>query len=293
MSDGHIVWSRQMITGDRWNLACLVRIDLANCPPNAGDDYDFGSAPILTSTPEGRPLLIASQKSGDVYALDPDKKGEIVWGQKVAKGGPLGGIEWGGAAADGHAYFPISDWEKSVPNAGGGLVALQVDSGKQIWRAPAIRPDCIKTPGCSAAQIAPATLIPGVVFSGSMDGHLRAYATANGRVLWDFDTAQPFKTTDGIEAHGGSLNASGAIVAGGMLFVTSGQSQGMPGNVLLAFSADAEKQAKANTTQPSTGARASYIYASCFAKAENRRYVAVDTLRLGFIRISEKIERFR
>jgi polyvinyl alcohol dehydrogenase (cytochrome) len=240
MSDGHIVWSRQMIAGDRWNLACLVRIDLANCPPKAGDDYDFGAAPILTSTPEGRHLLLASQKSGDVYALDPDKKGEIVWQQKVAKGGPLGGIEWGGAVGDGRAYFPISDWEKSVPNVGGGLVALQVDSGKQVWRAPAIPPDCTKTPGCSAAQIAPATLIPGVVFSGSMDGHLRAYAAGDGRVLWDFNTAQPFKTTDGIEARGGSLNASGAIVADGMLFVTSGQSQGMPGNLLLAFSADAK-----------------------------------------------------
>ena len=32
-------------------------------------------------------------------------------------------------------------------------------------------------PGCSPAQSAAVTAIPGVVFSGSLDGHLRAYAT--------------------------------------------------------------------------------------------------------------------
>jgi polyvinyl alcohol dehydrogenase (cytochrome) len=238
MDTGKILWSRQMLAGDRWNLACLVKIDLAKCPPHAGDDYDFGAAPILTSSGQGRDLLLASQKSGMVYALDPDKEGNVVWKKQLAKGGALGGIEWGGAIADGRAYFPISDWEKSVPAAGGGLVALSIDSGEQIWHAPAIHPDCTETVGCSAAQIAPATAIPDAIFSGSMDGHLRAYSTEDGHVLWDFSTARPFTTVDGIEAHGGALNASGAIISNGLVYVTSGQGQGMPGNVLLAFSID-------------------------------------------------------
>jgi hypothetical protein len=29
------------------------------------------------------------------------------------------------------------------------------------------------------------TVIPGAVFSGSVDGHSRAYSTATGEVIWD------------------------------------------------------------------------------------------------------------
>lgn len=81
-------------------------------------------------------------------------------------------------------------------------------------------------------------MIPGVVFSGSLDGHIRAYSTADGRILWDYDTAREFTTVDGWPGHGGSLDVPGPVIAGGMLYVTSGYAQfgGMPGNVLLAFS---------------------------------------------------------
>jgi hypothetical protein len=46
---------------------------------------------------------------------------------------------------------------------------------------------------------------------------------------------------NGAAAKGGSLGAPGAILAGGMLLVGSGYvgtGNGMPGNILLAFSAD-------------------------------------------------------
>ena len=61
----------------------------------AGDDYDCGAPPILKSHPEGRALLIAAQKSGMVYALDPDQQGAIVWQRRIATGGPLGGLGTG------------------------------------------------------------------------------------------------------------------------------------------------------------------------------------------------------
>ncbi|MGH9448268.1 MAG: PQQ-binding-like beta-propeller repeat protein, partial [Terriglobia bacterium] len=239
LNTGRMLWSRQVTPNDRWTIACLRSSipERTNCPPDAGDDYDFGTSPILASLPGGRNLILAAQKSGMVYALDPDQKGKVVWKARVAKGGPEGGVEWGGAADAGRAYFPVSDWNQSVWSDGGGLSALSVITGSVIWHHGPVRTSCDHRPGCSVAQIAPITLIPGVVFSGSVDGHLRAYDTRNGRVIWDFDTAQSFTTTDGIQAHGGSLNKSGPTMAGGMLYVESGNFVGMPGNVLLAFSA--------------------------------------------------------
>jgi polyvinyl alcohol dehydrogenase (cytochrome) len=82
------------------------------------------------------------------------------------------------------------------------------------------------------------TAIPEVVFSGGLDGHLRAYSAEDGHILWDVDTATDFKTVNGVKAHGGSLDGPGAVVVGGMLYVNSGYSflGSEPGNVLLAFS---------------------------------------------------------
>jgi polyvinyl alcohol dehydrogenase (cytochrome) len=91
-----------------------------------------------------------------------------------------------------------------------------------------------------ASNLSAANLIPGVVFSGSVDGHLRAYAAGTGEVLWDVSTAREFKTVNGSPAHGGSIDAGGPVVVNGILFVNSGYGQwgGMPGNVLLAFSVE-------------------------------------------------------
>ena len=66
-------------------------------PPQVGPDHDFGSSPILR-TVGGRRILLAGQKSGVMFALDPDNNGKVLWQQKVGKGSELGGIEWGPAA---------------------------------------------------------------------------------------------------------------------------------------------------------------------------------------------------
>jgi polyvinyl alcohol dehydrogenase (cytochrome) len=145
---------------------------------------------------------------------------------------------WGPASDErGVAYIGISDFTPGKPELGGGLVAFQLKTGEKLWMTPAPKPACIPTPGCSAAQPAPVTVIPGVAFLGSSDGHIRAYETAKGAIIWDFDTAKDFETVNGVKARGGSIISMGPVIAGGMLYITSGyQGNGMPGNVLLAFS---------------------------------------------------------
>jgi polyvinyl alcohol dehydrogenase (cytochrome) len=237
MSDGKMLWHRQLTPDDRWNIACVAP-DRINCPQNPGHDFDFGSPPMLRILPDGGRALIIGQKSGVVYALNPDQKGKIIWETRIGKGGPLGGIQWGGAAEGNTVFFPLSDWEVDNPNAGGGIFALQASNGQRVWHAPPPPPACAKLFGCSAAQSAPPTAVPGVVFSGSEDGHLRAYDASSGKVIWDFDALQKFQAVNGIVANGGSMNATGPAIVNGMLYVQAGYTNNIAGNVLLAFSVD-------------------------------------------------------
>jgi polyvinyl alcohol dehydrogenase (cytochrome) len=240
---GRMVWSRQTLPGDAWNSACQQ--NRINCPEDAGPDYDFGSSAILVKTPEGRDLLLAGQKSGVVYALDPDRKGEIVWQVRVAKGGVNGGVQWGMASDGQNVYAAASDslsipgpvFRTMDPKQGGGLTALRVGDGSKVWYVAPVPCGPTAKPGCSPAQSAAVTAIPGVVFSGSLDGHLRAYSSEDGKILWDFDTVREYKAANGIAGKGGSIDGPGAVVVKGMVFVNSGYARfgGMPGNVLLAF----------------------------------------------------------
>ncbi len=93
---------------------------------------------------------------------------------------------------------------------------------------------------CAGAQSAAVTAIPGVVFSGSLDGHMRAYSAKDGSIVWDFDTGVPFETVNGVKAKGGSIDGAGPTVVNGMVYTNSGYARftGGPGNVLLAFSVE-------------------------------------------------------
>jgi len=245
LASGRILWSRQVTPGDVFNSGCVAGVNGPNCPDEGerGPDYDFGSSAILVKTSQGRDLLIAGQKSGMVYALDPDRKGEIVWTQRVAKGGIIGGVQWGMAsdgqnvyAAASDAYFFTKDGFRVLsPDQGGGLTALRVAEGTKAWYAAP--QGCGSRPGCSPAQSAALTAVPGIVFSGSMDGHMRAFAAEDGKVLWDFDTRRDFTTVNGVAAKGGAIDGPGPVVVNGMVFMNSGYGRfgGAPGNVLLAF----------------------------------------------------------
>jgi polyvinyl alcohol dehydrogenase (cytochrome) len=237
LRSGKKLWSRQFTPADLWNAGCVAE-KKDNCPPQRGDDYDFGAPPILVTLRGGHDILLLAQKSGIVYALDPDHRGSLLWKTRIGKGGPLGGIEWGGAADHRYGYFTLSDYDFDNPLAGGGLFALDLRNGRQVWYAPPPKPACVGQVGCSAAQMAPPTLTPGILFAGSLDGHLRAYDTRTGLVLWDFDTVQEFHTTNGVKAHGGSLNGAGPAVVSGMVYVNTGYTNALAGNVLLAFSSD-------------------------------------------------------
>jgi polyvinyl alcohol dehydrogenase (cytochrome) len=182
---------------------------------------------------------LTGEKSGQVYGLDPET-GRELWIAQAGVGSSLGGIEWGSAADPKVLYAAVSD-AAAVTATPGGLVALRIDDGKQVWRADPPAPVCSwGTRNCIAAQSQAVSAMPGAVFSGSQDGHLRAYASGDGRVIWDFDTAQSFDTVNGVAGVGGSLDNGGATVAGGMVYVNSGYGRitGQPGNVLLAFGVD-------------------------------------------------------
>jgi polyvinyl alcohol dehydrogenase (cytochrome) len=238
MDNGDIVWSSQLTSGDAYNFACgaAEANARANCPLTPFVDTDLGNSGILRSL-AGRRVLVTSDKGGTVYGLDPGQQGRIIWKQKIANGGVNGGTMWGGASDDrGMVYFSVSDFAAGKPEAGGGLVALQMTTGEKFWTTPAPKPTCLALKGCSAAQPAPVSVIPGVAFLGSSDGHLRAYETTVGKIIWDVDTAKDFDTVNGVKAHGGSINSMGAAIVGGMVYITSGYGgNGMPGNVLLAF----------------------------------------------------------
>ena len=245
LDTGKIAWTRQLLKGDMGNAACLSA-DKSNCPEPHGPDYDLGTSPNLVTLSNGKRLLTIGQKSGMIWALDPDDGGRIVWSTRVGAGGVLGGVQWG-TATDGKAvYAAVSDIAfvslvlgqplAPDPNKGGGLHALRVDTGATLWSAPPAK-SCAGRKNCSPAQSAAVTATPDFVLSGSVDGHLRAYATADGAVVWDYDTARTFTTVNGIVANGGSLDAAGPTIAGGMIFVGSGYGLygGQAGNVLIAF----------------------------------------------------------
>jgi polyvinyl alcohol dehydrogenase (cytochrome) len=247
VATGAITWSRQMTAGDAYVSACRL-VDKTNCPASNGPDFDFSASPMLVTLASGRRLLVAGQKSGIVHALDPDRDGAIVWQTRVGEGGTMGGVQWGSAADQARLYVAVSDigrimvtysqFTEADPRRGGGMFGLRLEDGTRVWYSPPA--ECGNRRRCSPAQSAAVSAAPGVAFSGSVDGHIRAYATDDGRVLWDFDTVRTYETVNGVEGRGGALDGPGPAIGGGMVFVNSGYptAGGLPGNVLLAFSVD-------------------------------------------------------
>ncbi len=230
---GAMRWAKQMNPGERDVFGCAPGD--VNCGEKAGPDFDFGASPALVRLPNGRELIVAGQKSGVLYALDPDRRGRIVWRYRAGGGSGLGGIQWGIAADRTLAYAPVADIYADTP---GGLHAVALATGRRAWFAPPQPPVCGRpSRACSGAQFSAVTVIPGVVFSPSNDGAVRAYATADGSIVWSFDANREFQTVNGVRAHGGSMYGPAPVVAGGFVYVSSGYGTfGLrPGNVLLAF----------------------------------------------------------
>ena len=205
LETGSLRWTNQVTPKDNFLVNCK-QPGLGNCPEDAGPDHDFGSSPILRTLPNGKQILLAGQKSAVIYALDPDKGGKILWQARLGAGGALGGIEWGFAADERNVYVPVAD--TTGPERKPGITALQISTGKQLWHVPAPAANCSwGQVRCNNSQSAAATLIPGVIFSGTVDGHLRAYSIKDGTIIWDVDTALPIVTVNGGLTNGGALVA--------------------------------------------------------------------------------------
>jgi polyvinyl alcohol dehydrogenase (cytochrome) len=236
MDSGRLKWASQVLAKDNFVMGCRPGQD--GCPAEMGPDADFGSSPILRTLANGKQIILAGQKSSTLYGMDPEQQGKVLWQIKLGQGGGLGGIEWGFAADFTAAYVAVSD-RISRGGTPGGLHAVRLEDGEKLWSKMPVKLDCDpRAKGCNSAQSAAVSMIPGAVFSGSIDGHLRAFSTKTGEIVWDFNTAQTFQTVTGVEATGGSIDAAGPVIANGLVLTNSGYGvwNGLPGNVLLAFS---------------------------------------------------------
>lgn len=257
LDTGRVVWHFQAIAGDTYNDACSLFPPGPNCPKWVGPDADIGASIVLTRSSDGREVLLVGQKSGDVYALDPDEEGRLIWRERVGSGSALGGIHWGLATHDGVVFAPAADpefpWPGYFPQP--GLYALDIATGDLVWKYPVERgcdtnlheyfgretlyPECSFFYGFSAAP----TVVNDLIFASSLDGRIRALAVRDGTLRWDFETARPFEAVNGVEAHGGSIDVAGVQAVGRMVYVQSGYGMfgQLPGNVLLAFELSARR----------------------------------------------------
>ncbi|HEY5808489.1 MAG TPA: PQQ-binding-like beta-propeller repeat protein, partial [Povalibacter sp.] len=248
LDDGAIRWSFQATADDIFLTGCVFNRNGPNCPKQGVfRDVDFGASVILAQRADGSDILLAGQKSGTLWGLDPDRRGEVVWRRDFGQGSPLGGIHWG-IATDGERVFAPINWPYGAVHGANatqqpGLHAVKIDTGEVLWtfkseancsgeRAARVRA-CAGSMGLSAAP----AVIDGAVVQGGVDGMVRAFDARTGEVLFAFDTARTFETVNAVEGRGGSIDNASIVAANGYLLVSSGYGMfgQMPGNVLLAF----------------------------------------------------------
>ena len=253
LDTGELKWKNQLLAGDAWNIACILPIGV-NCPEGEkGVDLDIGASPILARVND-KDFILVGQKSGAVYALDPDNQGKTVWQEQVGRGGVLGGVHWGMAldssAGDGQLYVPISDYDHHIPGLNSpdaqrvearqpSLSALDVATGRILWKKM-MQPICGNSDECDPALSAAVSAIPGAVFAGGLDGFLRAFDSQSGDVIWQVDTAIEVEGVNGVKGNGGAIDADGAVIVDGSVYINSGYGLfgAKSGNLLLVYSVD-------------------------------------------------------
>ncbi|HEX7038153.1 MAG TPA: PQQ-binding-like beta-propeller repeat protein [Pseudomonadales bacterium] len=248
LDTGALVWGFQALANDVWIIGCREPWELSvpNCPSPKDSvlkDFDFGASAVLVRREAGD-LLLAGQKSGDLWALDPDD-GKLLWNTRFGQGTPLGGIHWG-LAIDGERVFAaLNDPGRPAPGyvPEPGVNAVDIDSGEVLWRHR-LEPDCSEARksrydqcgeryGISAAPL----VVDRSVIAGAVDGRLYVFDAASGRIVFQYDTLRDFQTVNGIAGRGGSIESHSVFAGAGMVFVGSGYGafRQAPGNVLLAF----------------------------------------------------------
>ena len=251
LETGKIAWHWQALAGDVYNDGCSGFPPNANCPKDSGPDFDIGAAVIIHRDAEGTERLLVGQKSGDVYALDPEEPGSVLWTRKAGTGSVLGGVHWGMATSGDTVVVPIADPPFPFPGyqPKPAVVALRVSDGEELWRFDVERgcstnlmayftrdqlyPDCSFYFGFSAAP----TIANDVAFAATLDGKVWAFDLSQGSVLWTDDTLRAYDTLNEVAAHGGAIDVAPVLSVGGMVYVQSGYSLfgQLPGNVFLAY----------------------------------------------------------
>ena len=238
LATGKTRWNFQGLANDIYNMACDGR-RAGRSGPNCPDpkesvikDYDFGASMVLGSGPGGREVVMGGQKSGDVWALDA-ATGKLAWHNRFGEGSALGGVHWGMASDGTRLFVPIAHMQP-------GLNAIDIATGKIAWHW-ASDTDCPTTTlsacawlnGLSAAPL----VIDAAVVAAALDGKVRVFDVATGKLLATYDTAHAYESPNGVPTHGGSVDAHSVFAGDGALFIGSGY--GMfgqpPGNALVAF----------------------------------------------------------
>ena len=266
MESGEIKWHFQGTKDDAFNMACGRQQASDSCPKENGPDFDFGASVIIAKTSEGKDILLAGQKSGDVYALDPDAKGKLLWQRRIGPGSALGGVHWGIAADAKQVYVPIADPFFAGITRKPGVWALNIDDGVDAWHQKADR-DCTPTPRRDQATPWPdcpfryefsaaASIAADVVLAGALDGRAFAFHSQSGELLWEFATNRAFEAVNGVSGHGGAIDNAGLVAVDDLLIVLSGYDMfgQMPGNVLLVFQLPSADDVAAIQKQPAEGA---------------------------------------
>lgn len=233
---GKKIWTTQLTPRDAWNMACVPIIRNENCPEEDGPDFDFAASPIIAGDDK---TLVIGQKSGDVYGLNIET-GEIIWNQRLGRGGTSGGVHFGMASDGETVWVPMNDMDNTGGDdlpSGAGLHAVDIATGKVLWSTLAENDFCDGKAFCDPGISSAITAIPGVVFAGHLDGRFRAYDAMTGEVLRTWDTTQNVETLTGTVAHGGSMSGPGPAVFDGHVVLNSGYGlyNHMPGNVLLVY----------------------------------------------------------
>lgn len=251
MKDGSIKWSHQATADDVYNVGCGPRGGALNCAKEDETvyrDVDFGASTILATAPNGQELVLAGQKSGTVWAMNPDT-GKVVWRRDIGTGGAMGGVHWGLAVDDTHVFAPISNAGRPIPGQDvpdtikPGLYAVNLNDGSIDWTFH-VSGDCTAEQakfvtrckslyGLSGAP----TVIGDYVITGGLDGRVYVLERKTGKLVWEYSTARAYQTINGVPGNGAAVDNASIVAANGLIILNSGYGlfgQGA-GNVMIAL----------------------------------------------------------
>ncbi|MEX2333209.1 MAG: PQQ-binding-like beta-propeller repeat protein, partial [Pseudohongiella sp.] len=215
LDTGDMEWVYQTTGDDQFVMGCNPNGTHPNCP-DPGPDLDIGAPIVTTTLSNGQEIVVAGTKGAEIFGLDPVGDGEVLWRTRVGRGGALGGVHWGMSFKDDVVYVPVSD-RSGITDEGEprqpGLHAIDMKTGEVLWYAP-VPERCVGERGCMDAYSAPITATDDLILAGSLSGYLFAHDPETGALLWEYNTVQDYDTINGVEASGGSLDATGPVLSG-------------------------------------------------------------------------------